>query len=150
MTLITFFDASFNTQNKTANIAVIIKDYNKEILLLKSVKNIKCANSYDGEFRALNKAVHYLNDRQNKNLLPKNIEITIFGDCKLLIESVKNLKRIRGIDSNNVNNFLRAYNQLILNNKVNLIWISRHKNHEAHLAAKSYMRSIALEESALY
>lgn len=135
MVLKIYFDASFLLQSKEAGVSIIIKSkYGK--LILKSSKKIKCNNSIEAEFRALNKAVGYLNNKQSNNLIEKGCIIEIHGDCLSVIEAAKKLQKLKGVERCQMIGFLNELRILKSNNTVIFKWISRNKNVEAHIESR--------------
>lgn len=136
MVLKIYFDASFLVQSKEAGVSIIIKnEYGK--LILKSSKKIKCNNNIEAEFRALNKAVGYINNKQLNNLIAKGCLIEIHGDCLSVIETSKKLQIIKGVEKCQMIGFLKELRILKSNNKVVFKWIRRNKNVEAHKESRA-------------
>jgi ribonuclease HI len=130
-----YFDASFIPETKASGISVIIRNENGTLILISS-KKVKCKNSNEAEFRALNKAIGYLNNRQSRNLIPKGCFIKLYGDNQSVIEIARRSQRMKGIEKSLMLNFLKELGILSNNNTVIFKWIKRSKNLEAHQNSK--------------
>lgn len=130
MKLIIYFDASFSPKTKKAGLAFVIKDENDKIIF-KSSKKISCKNSYDAEFRALNKALKYIIDCQSKYYLPQGCSIIIYGDNQGVIAISNKMKFAKNIHKGFMAGFLKNIETLKDTNNVVFKWISRNYNKEA-------------------
>lgn len=133
MDLRVYFDANFNSRKQAIITGIVIKVDNNEPIKLK--RTVKCAKSHEGEFRALNHAVCYLNSYQEQNHIPYGCNINIFGDEKNVVYSARSRQRIKNIEYDLYNSFLHNINELSRNNNVELHWIPREFNREAHKIA---------------
>ncbi|AOT68297.1 ribonuclease H family protein [Geosporobacter ferrireducens] len=83
-----FFDASFHGEQKKAVIAILIKRTNDK-LILKSLKVIQSHNNVEAEFRAINKLISYIIDKQEKGFIPTSLNISIYGDNEGITQANK-------------------------------------------------------------
>lgn len=125
-----FFDASYKHETNLAGISIIIKNKKGEVIL-NSSKKILCKSSSEAEFRALNKAISFINNRQFKNLIPQKCNLNIYGDCQSLIEISRLFRHMKGIDKGLMINYLKEIKTLKKNNYVSFRWIRRNENKEA-------------------
>lgn len=133
MKLCVHFDANFNNQRRAMITGVVIRIDNNEPLKINRL--IKTNKTHEGEFRALNHAVCYLNSCQKLNHIPYGCDINIFGDAQNVVYSARSKQRIKDIKYDLFNNFIHNIEQLSRNNNVELHWVPREFNREAHRAA---------------
>lgn len=133
------FDASFIPETRISGISVVIKTSDDKYIL-RSSKKVICNNNIEAEFRALNKAVGYINNKQGKGFLPKNCRIMIYGDNKTLMETSAKMRKIKCIEKGLMSGFLSELTRIKENNEVVLIWILRNENKEAHSVARGVLK----------
>lgn len=129
MVLTCFFDASFHKDEGKAIIAVLIKR-NNDKLILKCSKVIQVHNNTEAEFRAINKMIGYIIDKQKKEIIPTNLNILIYGDNEGVVSSINRKRKIRTTDGGLFTDFIARWEKLNNTNSVALCWIDR-KNNEA-------------------
>ena len=88
MEINSFFDASFYVARKRAVIATLIKNINRNRIIKRSTKLVKCGSSSEAEFKALYKLVIFLNLKQKQQQIPMDVIIHIFGDNEEVINYV--------------------------------------------------------------
>jgi len=135
---ICYFDASHREEN--AAIAYIVKN-SKNKTILESSKVIKCNVSHIAETRALIKLLGYLSAKNDKDLIPKNSNIIVYGDCKGIIDFVRKRNGYTKRKYKETYNLLIYYYlKLKKDNSVNLQWIRRNKNKEADAIARKLLK----------
>ena len=135
---ICYFDASHREEN--AAIAYIVKN-SKNKTILESSKTIKCNASHIAEARALTKLLGCLSSKNDKALIPKNSNITIYGDCKPIIDFIKRRDEYtNGKYKETYNPLLYYYLKLKKDNSIALKWIRRNKNKEADKIARKLLK----------
>ncbi|MCX7745572.1 MAG: reverse transcriptase-like protein [Clostridia bacterium] len=144
-----YFDASFIAETCVAGISVVIKTDGGK-LILQSSKKVLCKSSSEAEFRALNKAVGYINNKQSKGLFAKNCHIKIYGDNQGIIEIAKRMRSMKGIEKGLMHSFLKEINTVKKNNRVVFLWILRNENIEAHSIAKDVLNKNLLRSDRVH
>ena len=121
-------------------IAYIIKNSENKTIL-QSSKTIKCNASHIAEARALTKLLGFLSVRSDFCLMPKNSDITIYGDCKTVIDFVKDRTKYTNCKYRaTYNQLLYYYLKLKKDNIIILKWIRRAENKEADAIARNLLK----------
>ena len=135
---ICYFDASH--REYMATIAYIVKDSENKVLL-QSSKVIKCKASHIAEARALTELLCHLSFESDMCLIPKNSDIVICGDCKSIIDFVKDRTTYTNCKHKiTYNSLLYYYLKLKQDNNIVLKWITRAKNKEADAIARKLLK----------
>ena len=144
-----FFDASFSETKDEAIVAMVIKNSQLDIVLIKN-KRVPCRSSMEAEFRALHFAISEINLMQQKYLMPQQINLVFRGDCLNMIEDCnelkkkhkkycRNIKPLKYVDKFIITSFVANLSKLQNNNTVNICWISRNLNKDADRYTKPSM-----------
>ena len=135
---ICYFDASQKENN--AAIAYIVKNAENKTIL-QSSKTIECNSSHIAEAKALTELLGNLSNKNDECLMPKKSEITIYGDCRGVIDFIKNRTKYTNCKyKETYNPILYYYLKLKEDNVIALKWIRRTKNKEADAIARKLLK----------
>ena len=126
-------DAEMHASTKEACISAVIKEKKTRNYFLREKINITCDTSNQAEYLAMGRLILRVIHLQEYNIVPQNLTIHLYSDNKAIVGAIRNERGVNGLDINMKDNILMQYQKLISNNvEVNLQWIRRTKNKEAH------------------
>jgi ribonuclease HI len=126
-------DASFNSDNHTGYIAIVIKLHKSKTYYLQEKLPVICETSNQAEYLAIGRLIKRLNELQAADIIPLDSSIKLYGDNKTVIQNIKEFKGINCLDKNIRDDILAQYRILLSNNNdIDLSWVKRTKNKEAH------------------
>lgn len=144
-------DASYKHDKHIAGISMVIKYSNskngKLKDLLKYNEIIAAKSSTESEVLAIYKAVKYISESQHNQALPKKSYILIYSDNRSVIHCLNKSKFIKGIDINIMSFLLDELSVLSKRNSLQILWISRKENREAHGFSRALLKEIDVVSS---
>jgi ribonuclease HI len=138
-------DASYKREEKKAGVSIVVKysdtKKGKYNYLISLNDIVKADSSTESEALAVYKAIRYIHESQDANKLYQQYRILIYSDNLTVVRSLNKGIFINEINNDTMTNILNDLKELRVNYMVQLLWISRKENQEAHQNARSVLKA---------